>query len=164
MIKKYQILNDKIDETKDSEKYSRLIIEGKSIAKKNDDRDFLFFFTAKEAFLKKDFSKAKKLFCQASEINERSIFYRYIGISTSRLRKEDEAIEYYDKAILLSPEDNNNYREKGISLAKLRKGTEAVEMFDRSIYLNPKDYKSYSQKGIYYSYTNGHLEKLNLLK
>jgi Flp pilus assembly protein TadD len=61
--------------------------------------------------------------------------------------KYDEAIQAYDKAIEINPQDADAWYYKGTALDMLRKYDEAIQAFDRAIEINPQDADAWYEKG-----------------
>ncbi|NRB10254.1 MAG: tetratricopeptide repeat protein [Rickettsiaceae bacterium] len=64
----------------------------------------------------------------------------------SELNKLEEAIEQFDKAIKLNPNDFKTYSSKGITLLALGKPEQALEQFDMALKINPNDSVSLTMK------------------
>ena len=60
------------------------------------------------------------------------------GIALSFLGKDNEALEAYDKAIPIDPNDVDTWHEKGLSLKKLGKDKDANKCFDKAKQLTKK--------------------------
>ena len=70
------------------------------------------------------------------------------GVSLNRLGKDEEAIEYYDRALKIKPDDYDSLRNKGVSLSKLGKEEDAIKLYDRALEIKPDDYDSLRKKGV----------------
>jgi len=70
------------------------------------------------------------------------------GISLVWLERYKEAIECYDKALKVKPDDYESLRNKGIALFWLEKYEEAIKCYDRALKIKPDDYDSLRNKGI----------------
>jgi tetratricopeptide (TPR) repeat protein len=55
------------------------------------------------------------------------------------LGKHDEAIEYYDKALKINPENELALTYTGLSLTILGKHDEAIEYYDKALKINPEN-------------------------
>jgi len=53
------------------------------------------------------------------------------------MKRHEEAIQNYDKAIELNPNYFRSYLNKGISLRALKRNHESIDSFDKSIALKP---------------------------
>lgn len=62
--------------------------------------------------------------------------------------KYKKAIESYDKAISLNPDDSYSYGNKGLVLCKLEKYEEAIQEFDKAIDLDPDEPDHYYNKSL----------------
>ncbi|CAD8214737.1 unnamed protein product [Paramecium octaurelia] len=69
------------------------------------------------------------------------------GVALSNLKKYQEAIECYDKAISINPKQDLAWNNKGNSLNNLNKYEEAIECYDKAISINPKLDLAWNNKG-----------------
>jgi Tfp pilus assembly protein PilF/phosphoribosyl 1,2-cyclic phosphodiesterase len=69
-------------------------------------------------------------------------------VSLSNQGKEDEAIEWYNRALEKNPDDYNSLRQMGVSLSEQGKEDEAIEWYNRALEKNPEDYRSLRQMGV----------------
>ncbi|MGQ0795002.1 MAG: tetratricopeptide repeat protein [Nitrosopumilaceae archaeon] len=53
--------------------------------------------------------------------------------------KYDEALNLFEKALELYPDDNRLWNQKGVALRSLGRYNEAIECFNKSLELVPKD-------------------------
>ncbi len=70
------------------------------------------------------------------------------GVQLGRLRRYDEAIEFYDKAISIKPDYVKAIFNKAVALQMLNRLEEAVQAYDQAIAINPGDSEAWSNKGI----------------
>jgi tetratricopeptide (TPR) repeat protein len=61
--------------------------------------------------------------------------------------KYDEAVQAYDKAIEVNPENADTWYNKGLALERQNKYNEAIQAYDKAIELDPKDADAWSAKG-----------------
>jgi tetratricopeptide (TPR) repeat protein len=59
------------------------------------------------------------------------------GLSLYYLGNNDEAIECYDKALEINPQNADAYYKKGLSLYYLGNNDEAIECYDKALEINP---------------------------
>ncbi|KAM3130405.1 hypothetical protein pb186bvf_017504 [Paramecium bursaria] len=59
----------------------------------------------------------------------------------------EEAIQMYDNAIQLNPQDSDSYMNKGDTLRLLKRNEEAIQMYDKAIELHPLSVQAYNNKG-----------------
>ena len=78
--------------------------------------------------------------------------YNTRGRSYSELGKNERAIEDYDKAIELDPDDDGAYNNRGFSYRRLGQYQRAIEDFDKAIELDPNFAGAYNNRG--FSYRN----------
>ncbi len=53
--------------------------------------------------------------------------------------KYDEALDFYEKAFIINPNDPDLWNKKGIALRSLGRYDEAVECFNQSLKISPRD-------------------------
>ncbi len=70
------------------------------------------------------------------------------GDSLAKLKRYEEAIEAYEKAIELDPKDAYAWVNKGFALDELKRYEEAIEAYEKAIELDPKNDFSWVSKGI----------------
>ncbi len=70
------------------------------------------------------------------------------GVQLGRLRRYDEAIEFYDKAISIKPDYAKAIFNKAVALQMLNRLEEAVQAYDQALAINPNDAEAWSNKGI----------------
>ncbi|CAD8055013.1 unnamed protein product [Paramecium primaurelia] len=69
------------------------------------------------------------------------------GQQLSQLEKYEEAIECFDKAILMDSKLLSSYLNKGQALKRLKKYQEAIECYEKAIQINPKSSPAWNNKG-----------------
>jgi eukaryotic-like serine/threonine-protein kinase len=69
------------------------------------------------------------------------------GNSLWTLGKNQDAIEYFDRALEINPRDENALHNKGSALDQLGKYQDAIECYNRALQLNPKDENAWNSKG-----------------
>jgi tetratricopeptide (TPR) repeat protein len=69
------------------------------------------------------------------------------GNTFDELKKHEEAIACFDKAIELDPKDASAYINKGVALGNLKKYEEAIACYDKAIGLDQKNVNAYINKG-----------------
>lgn len=85
----------------------------------------------------------------SSDVNE-IVYYIETGLITlaiiilfidslKRLRKKEKALECYDKALAINPNDVIALNNKGVELASQRRYMESIECFDKVLEINPED-------------------------
>ena len=65
-----------------------------------------------------------------------------------QLKKYNEAIECFDKAIILNPNDAELFHNKGIVLNDLNKYNAAIECFNKAFELNQNYFESFNNEKI----------------
>ena len=74
--------------------------------------------------------------------------WRNKGGALYSLGKYDEAIECYDKAIKIDPDNSVVWNNKGLALNSLGKYDEAIECYDKAIKIDPDDADLWNNKGL----------------
>jgi len=69
------------------------------------------------------------------------------GNAFFNLKKYHEAIESYEKALELNPDDNLALNNKGMAHTEIKDYEKAIECFDQSILTNPSYIVAYHKKG-----------------
>ena len=64
------------------------------------------------------------------------------------LKRFDEALQSYDRAIQLKPDFAEAYYNRGLALVELKRFEEALQSYDRAIQLKPDFAEAYSNRGI----------------
>jgi tetratricopeptide (TPR) repeat protein len=79
--------------------------------------------------------------------NKREVFISYLtkswikkGRALVSSGRYEEALQAYDKALTLNPDDSDSWHRKSIELYKLCRYEEARQAYDRAIELNPNDF------------------------
>ncbi len=70
------------------------------------------------------------------------------GVQLGRLRRYDEAIEFYDKAIAIRSDYIKAIFNKAVALQMLNRLEEAILAYDQVLAVNPGDPEAWSNKGI----------------
>ena len=68
----------------------------------------------------------------------------------------DRAIQDYDKAIELNPNDAEAYNNRGVAYENKEEYDRAIQDFDKAIELNPNDAEAYRNRGIAYEHKEEH--------
>ena len=63
-----------------------------------------------------------------------------------RLKKYEEAIECYEKALEIDPNDGNAWFFKGLALENFEKYDEAIACYERALEIDPKDKDAWINK------------------
>jgi len=71
-----------------------------------------------------------------------------IGNAYKNLRKYNEAIISYNKAIKFDVNSSDSYSNRGIAQLNLNRVDDAILSFDKAIEINPKHFFAYNNKGI----------------
>jgi tetratricopeptide (TPR) repeat protein len=93
--------------------------------------------------------EAIKLYDQALEKHpaNHSIILKKAKALRDNLKKTQDSLPYFEKAIEISPENGEYIRERGITFLSLDKTDEALKDFDKAIALNPKDAIALRERG-----------------
>jgi tetratricopeptide (TPR) repeat protein len=77
------------------------------------------------------------------------IFYaNVIGLSYDESGRNEEALDFYDKALEINPNIADAYSNKGNSLSKLGRYDEAIASYDKALGINPRYAHAYNGKGV----------------
>ena len=82
---------------------------------------------------------------------EDSLPYRNEGDDLSTIGYYQEAIEQYDEAIRIDPQDANTYNGRGLAYGGLGQYERAIQDYDEAIRLNPQDADAYYNRGAAYN-------------
>lgn len=94
------------------------------------------------------YSKAKRIFPDDADV------HYYSGDVLQNLKRFDEAIKDYDRAIKISNDDEDNeilylyYFNRGNTYLKLKNYRLATDNFNRSLELNPYHFASFANRGM----------------
>nr|WP_302850061.1 tetratricopeptide repeat protein [Sphaerospermopsis torques-reginae] len=64
------------------------------------------------------------------------------------LKKYEEAIVSYDKAIAIKPDYHEAWYNRGVALDKLKKYEEAIVSYDKAIAIKPDYHEAWYNRGI----------------
>ena len=149
--------NDKqIEDLK--EKYKRATSEAEKnrIRKQMTDseRDFLANQKLEEGnklYYAKDYHGAIKIYDEVLKFGDYSEAYNNRGVAYDDLRQYERAIQDYNKAIQLDPNNAEAYNNRGNAYAKgLKQYERAIQDYNKAIQLNPNDERAYNNRGISY--------------
>jgi tetratricopeptide (TPR) repeat protein len=70
------------------------------------------------------------------------------GLSYDRLGRSQEALEYYNRALVLTPADATALCNKGVALDNLGRMQEAMDCYEAALRLNPGLAEAWTNKGI----------------
>ncbi|MBE9592380.1 MAG: tetratricopeptide repeat protein, partial [Proteobacteria bacterium] len=115
----------------------------------------IFFGTLEDNSISISYFKLAEKIAEGDEIIERvrvnmAVSYNNRGNAYYELKKQEKAIEDYNKAIELNPEDAMAYNNRGAAYAKLKKQEKAIEAYNKAIELNPEDATAYNNRGTTY--------------
>ncbi|MBW1726356.1 MAG: tetratricopeptide repeat protein [Deltaproteobacteria bacterium] len=72
------------------------------------------------------------------------------GVANVKLKKYNQAIEDFSRAIKLDPNNAEYYYKRGVTYGNLNQHQKAIEDFNEAIRLNPKYAEAYSNRGFVY--------------
>ena len=84
------------------------------------------------------------------EPEKASIAYTNLGSVYQKMGQLDRAMENYDKAITLDPNDYLAYTNRGAIFDKIGELDKALESYNKAVMSNPGDYKAYFNRGLLY--------------
>ncbi|CAE6489749.1 tetratricopeptide repeat protein [Candidatus Nitrosotenuis uzonensis] len=76
--------------------------------------------------------------CDTSEFRDSLVYYDGMGPALMRLCKYEQAISYFDAALLITPNRAEIYSNKGSALAKLGQYSNAIAYYDAALEIDPK--------------------------
>ena len=79
-----------------------------------------------------------------------SIAYTNLGSAYQKMGQYGKAMENYDKAITLDPNDYLAYTNRGVIFDRLGQFDKALESYKKAVISNPGDYKAYFNRGLTY--------------
>ena len=82
------------------------------------------------------------------------------GVALANLGKYQQAIECFDKAIEINPNDVNIWNSKGTAFHYQSKYQQAIECFDKAIEINPNDADAWYNKGVALHYLTKHKDAI----
>ncbi len=110
----------------------------------------------------KRLEKQYEQFTQSSNTikNKERFIDLFLMLAGTKIRDKDYqgAIDYYDTAIELNPNDYKTYANRGLAKGELGRHTEAIEDFDKVIKHNSNDYLTYVNRGVAKIELGRHLE------
>ena len=118
--------------------------------------------TKENEALKAEYQKAKspdekEEIQQQAYLNQKKMTvtdYINRGMDARRMKRYDEAIPYYTKAIQLDPQNATAYKWRGITYNSIKEYHQAIDDLTKAIRLNPEDGLSYSIRGNAYLMLN----------
>lgn len=75
-------------------------------------------------------------------------FWHNKGVSFAALKRYEEAIGCYDRALQIDPQYTFAWIGKGVALDELGRGEEAIGCYDKALIIDPRDDTTWSNKGI----------------
>jgi tetratricopeptide (TPR) repeat protein len=130
----------------DMETYVNRVIE---YVKETRNDDFAHLILGDYFTLKKDLQKAIEHFKTATIVNSQNstAYAALAGIYGFELQKYEEGIEYFKKAIFISPNFSNYHFDLGLYYSILKQHENAIEEYQSSINLSPNDSEAYNYLG-----------------
>ncbi len=166
----YVSLSKEADEKFGLGKYEEakaLLEKGLSLAKRNNNKSFNEFFLGELQIIDSNYEMAiphhEKAVELVRNIEYKAFFLKNLGVAFNLLGRTEDAIELYDRALEIKPDDYDSLRNKGVSLTKLGRMGEAIELYDRALEIKPYDYDSLRNKGVSLAEWDGQKKLLNCL-
>jgi signal transduction histidine kinase len=132
-----------------------LLKKSMDAACKAGDEDYRLFFEAEVlGYSAADYPKQIELVGNALRwgrekgFGEDFFLARSCGAYHSLKGDEDGAIEWFERALAVNPNDYSAMRAKGISLANQGNHDAAIEWCDKALAVNPNDYKAMRARGV----------------
>jgi tetratricopeptide (TPR) repeat protein len=82
------------------------------------------------------------------ELSKSDVEWFNKGNSLAKLGRLAEAINCYDRALEINPQQAKTWRNKGAILPKLGRFAEAINCYDRVLEINPQDELTWLGKGV----------------
>ena len=86
--------------------------------------------------------------------NKRQVFISYAvkswikrGTAFDDSGNHEEALQAYEKALTLNPDDSDAWYNKGKTLDKLSRHEEALQAYDKALELNPDNFDTWFNEG-----------------
>lgn len=107
-----------------------------------------------------DLKEVKDYVKNAKESEEKAQSYTWFnkGIQSSRDKNNEEAIEYYTKAIEFNSDFADAYVNRGVAYRENKEFEKAIKDYTKAIEINPKYAEAYCNRGVAYGEL-GNLEK-----
>lgn len=115
-----------------------------------------YYLRGVNLFLKGKYEEAIKNFDKAPDYADA---LSYKGVALGELKRYEEAIEAYKKAIKLKPHRRGLWFNKGVALGKLGRYEEAIEAYDEAIKLKSDYADALYNRACHYSTDKGDPEK-----
>ena len=80
--------------------------------------------------------------------NPTAEYLRDLGAALQHLKRYEEALKAFDKAIQFQPDSAELWRSLGNVLLQLNRGNEALLSFQRALQLDPRDFEAASKGGV----------------
>ncbi|HUN99585.1 MAG TPA: tetratricopeptide repeat protein, partial [Bradyrhizobium sp.] len=100
------------------------------------------------SFDKGHYDLAVEWFARAIRQNPTAEYLRHLGEALQRLKRYEEALKAFDKAIQFQPDSGELWRSLGNALLQLNRGSEALLSYQRALQLDPRDFESASKGGV----------------
>jgi len=97
---------------------------------------------------KKDFLQGLRLTEKLVEIKGQASDWLLQGAYLNELKRYEEAIASYDRALAINPDDHGVWNIRGIALFNLGQFEEAIASYDRALAINPDDHGVWNIRGI----------------
>ncbi|HXJ02835.1 MAG TPA: FkbM family methyltransferase, partial [Micropepsaceae bacterium] len=93
------------------------------------------------------FSEAEKLYRRVLEAQPNAEIFNNRAAALQELKRPEEALESYDRAIALKPDYADAFNNRGTVLKDLGRLDEALASYERAIALNPRHAEAFYNKG-----------------
>jgi len=94
---------------------------------------------AEGLMIRKRYDEAAEALRKALSINERADVYNKLGICLYRMGEMEDALEAFDRAITLSPDDKKYWKNRGRVLQELGRMEEAAKSYEKALELDESD-------------------------
>jgi tetratricopeptide (TPR) repeat protein len=86
------------------------------------------------------YDAAVEWFSRAIRRDPKPLYLRSLGTALLRQGRREEALQVFDKALQLKPDDADLWRNLGHALSELGRADEAIMSFGQAVKLNPRDF------------------------
>ena len=100
--------------------------------------------------------KAIEAYSHAIKVKPNFVAYNNRGVAYGAKGDHDYAIQNYDKAIALKPDDAEAYYNRGVTYGEKDEQARAIQDYDKAIALKPDYAEAYTNRGIAYGKKGDH--------
>ncbi|OPY28637.1 MAG: lipoprotein NlpI [Methanobacterium sp. PtaU1.Bin242] len=87
-----------------------------------------------------------------------------MGVTLGTLRRFEEAINSFKRALEIDPENDDAWNNKGTAFFNLSRYPEALESFNKALKINPENYSAWAGKGSVLRFLEDYKEAVRCLE